>query len=46
VRLGVDSGMRSGSGWLIVVAFERGDQCGHFGGIFIRIGSLLSESCV
>jgi galactokinase/mevalonate kinase-like predicted kinase len=27
--------LTSGSGWVVVVSVERGDQCGHFGGKFM-----------
>jgi hypothetical protein len=37
------SGVRGGSGWQWLVAVERGEQGGHFGGEFIRIGGILSE---
>jgi hypothetical protein len=34
----------SGSGW--VVPLERGDQGGHFGANFMKIGAVLRELCL
>jgi hypothetical protein len=29
--IGSDSGLTSGSGWMVVAPLYRGDECGHFG---------------
>jgi hypothetical protein len=38
----------SGSGWVVVVPLDRGDQCGHFGVRIVEIGAILSQkpSCL